>query len=147
MSDLAQVMTPIIGLLGTALTGYIAYKMAQLHNASEASKRAAEMAALRVEAVAINLKTANAETNAQLSKIEDTTKKTLVHVNDAFLIQLRLYAESTRVVAELRKRPEDIEKADAAEKMYREHEAKQNQARDDKNAIDLVKAKGGNSIL
>lgn len=130
----------IATLAGTALTGYIAYKMAQLKSHSEMAIRSADLAARKVEDVAINLKLSELLADKKLSKIVDTTDKTLVHVNDQFLIQLRLYMESTRVIAELRKKPADIEKADAAEKMYLQHEAKQKEARTDKQATDAISA-------
>lgn len=131
-------------LAGTALTGFIAYKMAQLKATSEqaaaAAIRASQEAAHKVENVAINLKLAELLAHKKMAKIEETTDKTLVHVNDMFLSQLRLYMESTRIVAELRKTPADIQKADAAERMYKEHEGKQIQARTDKQATDAVSA-------
>jgi hypothetical protein len=131
-----QIATLIGGILSTALTGFIAYKMAQLKITADASERAAERAALKVHEVALNLEKQEVNTSRELKTIGETTKKTLVHVNDQFLIQLRLYKESTRIVADLRKNPEDIEKADMAQKMYEQHEAKQREARDDKNASD-----------
>lgn len=148
-----QVFMAIVGLLGTALTGFIAYKMAQLKNSSDLAAKAAELAgelaakaAHHVHDAAVDFRKKNDANQIKLHKIEETTNKTLVHVNDAFLIQLRLYAESTRTIAVLTNRPGDNEKADAAEKMFREHEAKQIEAREDKNKIDAIKAKDGNSI-
>lgn len=120
-------------LLGTALTGYIAYKMAQLKITSDKSAR-------EMENVGINLKLAELLADKKLTKIQDVAEKTLVHVNDAFLIQLRLYSESTRLVAVLQDTAVNREKADAAEKMYKEHERKQAQARTDKQATDAVHA-------
>lgn len=135
-----EIFQIIATLAGTALTGYIAYKMAQLKSNSEAAMRASDQAARKVEDVAINLKLSELLADKKLNRITETTEKTLVHVNDQFLIQLRLYMESTRIVAELRKLPADIAKADAAEKMYKDHESRQAQARTDKQATDAVSA-------
>lgn len=139
-STILQVTTAVLGLLGTALTGFIAYKMAQLKSSAELASMQALQAANKVDRVAADLKLSEAISAQKLGHIKETTEKTLVHVNDQFLIQLRLYMESTRIVAELRKNPVDEAKANAAEKMYLDHEAKQKEARQDKNAVDAVAA-------
>lgn len=133
-------------LLGTALTGFIAYKMAQLKIAAEMASAQAAEAARKVDSVAINLKLSEVLAQQKLNHITETTEKTLVHVNDQFLIQLRLYMESTRIVAELRKNPVDVAKAEAAEKMYMDHEARQKQVREDRNATDAVHAAASAAI-
>lgn len=139
-ATILQVSTAAFGFLGTALTGFIAFKMAQLKSAAELASAQAIAAARKVDSVATDLKLSEVLASQKLNHITETTEKTLVHVNDQFLIQLRLHMEATRVVAELRKLPADIAKANAAEKLYLEHEAKQKQARVDKNATDAVHA-------
>lgn len=105
------------------------------------------VAAKKVETVAKDLAISDAKTGNKLSKIEnttakieDTTGKTLVHVNDQFLIQLRANKDMARVIAELRKTPEDVAKANEAEALYQEHEAKQAEVRGDKMTVELAKA-------
>lgn len=131
-----SIVTGVIGLLGTSFTGYMAYKMAQL-------KVQSENAAEKVAAVALDLKTNEHTRNIKLDGIKTTTDKTLSHVNDQFLIQLRLYAESMRALAEVRKGPGDEEKAQAAERMYNDHREKQEQANAISAATDAVSAVAG----
>lgn len=126
-------VTAAVGLLGTMFTGYMAFKMAQL-------KQQAERDAEHTRQVAIRLEASTAERDVKLSHIQSTGEKTLKHVNDQFLIQLRLYKESMRVIADYRKAPGDIEKAEAADRMYREHEEMQKKAEAAAKATDVVVA-------
>lgn len=126
------IVTAICGVLTVAITGIVALKQTQLKivadRASLAADRAAQQAddaARKVHEVAIDLKTTNHTSAKTLERLVDTTDKTLIHVNDQYLVQLRLYKDSMRVIADLRKTTEDEERAVAAEKLYLEHEQKQ----------------------
>lgn len=131
MSD--QVLLAIVGglvvIVGGAITTVGSVVIARMNSAAK-----------KVETVASDLAVSDALKGKQLSKIEDTTDKTLVHVNDQFLIQLRANRDMARVIAELRKTPEDVKKANEAEALYREHESKQAEMRGDKMTVELAKA-------
>lgn len=66
--------------------------------------------------------------NLRLGKIAKTASQTHALVNSASLVQLRLYAVSSRRVAELTGNARDIDAALAAEKLVAEHEARQEKA-------------------
>lgn len=138
MSD--QVMLAIIGgivvIFGGAITTVGSVVIARMNSAAR-----------KVETVAKELAISDAEKGKQLSeikatteKIDGTTGKTLVHVNDAFLIQLRANRDMARTLAAISPIPEYIKQADAAEVLYAEHEAKQAEARKDKMTVELAKS-------
>lgn len=138
MTDQVQlaIVAGMVAVLGGAITTIGAVVIARLNSAAK-----------KVETVAKDLAVSDAEKGKQLSKIEATTEKidgttgkTLTHVNDAFLIQLRANRDMARVIAELRKTPEDIKKAEDAERLYAEHESKQAEARNDKMTVELAKS-------
>lgn len=105
-------ITGAIGLLTTCFTGFMAYKMAQL-------KVHAEQAAKKVEEVRIH----SAEASKKVDSLHGIAEETLIHVNGQHTVQLRLYAEMTRTVAELRGTQADREKAEIADKMYNDQVA------------------------
>lgn len=108
-------------LVGVMLTGLLTWIMAR-------QKARDERAALLVANVKKTLEESDARTTTALTRIKDDTGKTLTHVNDQFLIQLRLYAESTRTIAALTGKQADKQTADAAQALYLEHKVKQEAA-------------------
>lgn len=104
------IVAAFVGILTPVFTSYAAYKMAQLKQNGDLVMESNRVAMLK------------------LDHIKTTTEKTLTHVNDQFLIQLRLHMESTEIVAKVRNAPGDQEIADAAKKMFEEHEQKQKEA-------------------
>lgn len=102
-------ITGVIGLIGTCFTGFMAFKMAQL-------KVHAEKAAVKVEAVKVHAEKAAEKVDA----IHGIAQETLVHVNGQHTVQLKLYAEVTKTLAELQDTLANKEKAKNAERLYRE---------------------------
>lgn len=113
-ASIIAIVTVIGTLLTTIATGVIAILTARQKN--------------QADIVARKLEASDVKTTVALSQIKDDTGKTLTHVNDQFLIQLRLYSESTQTIATLTNRIADQEKADAAQKLYLEHKIKQEEA-------------------
>lgn len=86
-SMLIQVATLLCGVATTAVVGFISYKMAQLKQESEA---AAQETALKVQAVAVALKMANAEQNTKLAaavgavaEVKEVLHSTTAHNEEA----------------------------------------------------------------
>lgn len=127
MTDASAIaITDMIGnILSVVIMGLIGWFMAAQKNKADADAKRVES---EVKQVAKTLAETEARTAKELAAIKDDTGKTLVHVNDQFLIQLRLYRDSTQTIATLTNRPADQEKADAADKLYLEHKAKQEEA-------------------
>ena len=136
----STIITGLISLAGTALTGYIAYTMARLKQqgdlaaetlkeAAAEAARAATRADVKAEEVKRTLEKTSEGYTVQLAQIAETGEKTHTLVNSNMGVQLRLNAVVTRRLAEITKgTPDgkaDEEAATAAERLLREHEGKQ----------------------
>lgn len=145
-SETVQIVTLVIGFLGTVLTAAMAYLMAKLNIKAKAASDAAALAAAKVEEVkkaAIEVKKTLVETNEAVGvkldsivKTGEATQKTgeAIHtlVNSQFGEQLKLSAETSRFKARVLRERGDSEAAmlaekaaDLAEKILMEHMAKQ----------------------
>ncbi len=78
----------------------------------------------------MRLKIYQEQATTRMVKIEDTTDKTLVHVNDQYSVQLRFVAELARTIANGDKATDaDRERATEAERVYNENRRNQEQAK------------------
>lgn len=111
---LLAVVAAMVGILTPVSAGWIAYKMAQLKQNGDLVIESNKLSSLKLE--------------RELASIKDIGNKTLTHVNDQFLIQLRLYMESMETISQVRNAPGDKEKAEAARRMFDEHDQKQKEA-------------------
>lgn len=126
------IILALIGLVNTAIISVGAYYMARVRanvkvtaDNSEETKISAERAAKKTEEVAKTLKESDVHITRQLDKIEKTGEGTHTLVNSNMEIQLTLNAGNARFRADTTGRPEDIEAADKAEQLLKEHKEKQ----------------------
>ncbi len=137
------IITAFIGLLGTAISGYIAYKMAQLTAGQKETAKLLHETEIttykKLDDTVDLLKASDRKTDGRLEeirKIEANTTNKLdkiarvsdaVHglVNSAMTEQKRLLAVSTRSKAEITKDPADVQEAEAAEQSYKDHVSQQ----------------------
>src|SRR5678816_499543 len=104
----------------------LAIVLAVLKYSSE--KRAderAKKAEVKVEEVKTTLETNTTHTDEKLADIAKQASDTHSLVNSGSLVQLKINERSARRLAGITKDPEDIKDLEAAERMVREHEAKQ----------------------
>lgn len=142
MSD--QAITSIIMAVSGGVTSmflaWIGFMQFKIKAQADAAVTKAKEVAEKVATVATELRAVERTSSVKLDQIVTTSNKTLTHVNDQFLIQLKLNAESMRVVASFRKWPGDEELAQAAERLYIAHYTKQQEAIAATAATDAVKA-------
>ena len=142
-SDLVQIVSALIGLLGTIFAGVMTYLMARLNsNQRQAAVKVDEVktrlaAATRVttakldavavntEAVAATLATTSVQTATVLEGIAATGHVVHGLVNNAMAVQLELNATVTRRLASLTGLAADAAAANRAEALYLEHQVKQ----------------------
>ena len=84
-----------------------------------------ERAAQRAEQVRLDLIKSAAVTDHKLEDIAATGKAVHTLVNSSMSAQLKVAMIALQRIAHLTKDPEDIAAAEAAEKLYKEHDAKQ----------------------
>lgn len=130
MSDqsITSIIIAVSGAVTSIFLGWIGYMQFKIKLQAEAATTKAKEVAEKVADVATELRAVERAHNVKLDHIVNTGDKTLTHVNDQFLIQLKLNAESMRVVAAFRKWPGDEELAQAAERLYISHYTKQQEA-------------------
>lgn len=90
------------------------------------NQRAAEKAARKVEDVKKTLEKTTASANKKLDAISKTGEAVHVLVNSSMSAQLKISMIALRRVAELTSNHDDVAAAELAEKLFREHEVKQN---------------------
>lgn len=118
-------MIALVNMIGTFLTALLTGALTWFISRQKARD---DRAAVLVAKVSETLVKADIRTSDALSKIKEDTRATLTHVNDQFLIQLRLYAESTKMVAALMPNDATRETAAMAERQYQEHKQSQEAA-------------------
>lgn len=111
MSDQVVIVNAVIAFLGTVFTGVMVYYMAKL-------KAGAEKAAVILEKTT---SVADTKLNA-IAKVADATHKL---TNSNMGVQLRLTAGMARRVADLTGNPKDVQAADEAEQLCKEHQTQQ----------------------
>lgn len=82
-------------------------------------------AARKVEQVRVDLKTSTADTTEKLDEIAEVGNQTHVLVNSSMTAQLKISALALRRISVLTNDPEDEAAAALAEKLLKEHSAKQ----------------------
>jgi hypothetical protein len=93
--------------------------------AGDEATASADAARVRTEEVRRVLSTTTQATGEKLDGLAKVAKDTHTLVNNNMGVQLRLNAELSRWKADQTKHPEDAAAADAAERLYAEHVAKQ----------------------
>jgi hypothetical protein len=125
MSDSVQIAGMVLTFLGTALSAVIAYLIARLTRGQTAAAVEVRAAAVEVRQVKRTLDQTTAVQSRQLGDLADVAAATHVLVNNNMAVQLKLNAELSRWKAEQTRDPADARAAEAAERLYREHEVKQ----------------------
>jgi len=124
-SDLVQISTAFIALVGTCFSGFMAYLMAKLNVKATQAAEMVQVAAVKVAAVKVALDKTTLATDEKLNGLANVAKATHTLVNSNMGAQLLLNATLARRLAILTKDLGDEKAAALAESLYRDHQTKQ----------------------
>ncbi len=142
MSDNVLIVNALLTFLSTCFTGVMAFLIAKLNRgqitAATKVDEAARIVAVQVENVKQAVGLRNSVLDGKLVGLAQIAQSTHILVNSSFAAQLRISALALRRIAAMTGHSDDIEAADVAERLHREHEQKQYMidAKDAKDAKD-----------
>lgn len=129
---ISAIITPIIAPIGIYMLAKLSGHQKAMYAAAERAEQREENIAKRVHEVAMARAASDKIAQEKLSLIEETTSKTLIHVNDQSTEHLRRHAEAMEEIANLSKTDSAREKAVTARRDYEEHKKLQEEAKKSK---------------